>query len=94
MQENEKGYVEKKAFNENSNWESEDEKWLKDKHGQPIKVSRLIHKLDKKDGRKHPRRLIAITKKNKSIGIDMESVFGLTAQMRLLAEKYVPENLK
>lgn len=93
MPENEQEYLKKKAFNEdNSNWESEEEVFITDKFGHQVKVTRLIHKKDKNIQR--PRRLIAISKKNKSIGIDMESVFGLTAQMRLLAEKYVPDKLK
>jgi len=95
VQEPEKEYLEKQAFVVGeSNWESEDEKWIKNKYGEPYKISRLIHKLDKKDGKKKPRRLIAITKKTKSVGIDMESVFGLTAAMRLLANDYVPDELK
>ncbi len=93
MQENEQEYLEKKAFKEDtSNWEVEEEKFTKDKFGHLIKVSRLIHKQDKK--KKNPRRLIAVGKKNKSIGIDMDSVFGLTAVMRLLAEPYVSKDLK
>ena len=95
MQENEQDYLDKKAYiQENSNWEAEEEKWVKNKFGEPYKVSVLIYKLDKKDKRKNPRRLIAISKKNKSIGIDMESVFGLTAAMRMLADKYVSDKLK
>ena len=95
MQENEQEYLAKKAFvQDKSNWEEEDQKWVKNKYGEPYKISRLIFKLDKKDGVKHPRRIISITKKNKSVGIDMESVFGLTAAMRLLANDYVSDNLK
>jgi len=93
MRENEDSYLEKKAFvQETSNWEVEIEKFTKDKFGHMIKVSRLIHKEDKK--KQNPRRLIALGKKNKSIGVDMESVFGVTALMRLLAEPYVPKELK
>lgn len=95
MLENEQDYLKKKAFNaDNSNWVEEESSFITDKFGNQVKVSRLIHKLDKKDKVKNARRLIAISKKNKSVGIDMESVFGLTAAMRLLAEKYVPEKLK
>lgn len=95
MLENEQDYINKKAFvQENSNWEVEEEKWVKNKFGEPYKVSRLIFKLDKKDKKKNPRRIISITKKNKSVGIDMESVFGLTAAMRLLADEFVSEKLK
>jgi len=95
LQENEQEYLDKKAFvQEKSNWEPEDEKWVKNRFGEPYKISRLIYKLDKKDGVKHPRRIISITKKNKSVGIDMESVFGLTAAMRLLANDYVSAKLK
>ncbi len=93
MLENEQDYVKKKAFKEEtSNWEVEEEKYIKDKFGHLIKVSRLIHKLDKKSNK--PRRLIAVGKKNKSIGIDMDTIFGVTAYMRLLAEPYVREDLK
>lgn len=95
MLENEQDYLKKKAFEkDNSNWEEEEFYFITDKFNNQVKISRLIHKLDKKNNVKHPRRLIAISKKNKSVGIDMESVFGLTAQMRLLAEKYVPDKLK
>ena len=95
MQENEEAYLKKKAYvQENSNWVVEDEKWVNNKFGEPYKVSRLIYKKDKEDKKKNPRRLIAITKKNKSVGIDVESVFGLTAAMRLLSEKYVSDSLK
>lgn len=95
MKENEQKYLEKKAYvQENSNWVEEDEKWVKNKFGEPYKVSRLIYKKDKEDKRQNPRRLIAISKKNKSVGIDMESVFGLTAAMRLLADDFVSDKLK
>ena len=100
MHENEQEYLEKqatarKAFDpENTNWESEEERWISNKFGEPYKVSRLIYKLDKKDNVKNARRIISITKKNKSVGIDIESVFGLTAAMRLLADKYVSDDLK
>lgn len=95
MQENEQDYLDKKAFlQDNSNWVEEDEKWVKNKFGEPYKVARLIFKKDKEDGRKNPRRIISITKKNKSVGIDMESVFGLTAAMRLLANDFVSNDLK
>jgi hypothetical protein len=93
VQENEKEYIDKKAFiQETSNWEVEEEQFTKDRFGHLIKVSRLIHKQD--IGKGKPRRLIAVGKKNKSIGIDMETVFGLTALMRLLSEKYVSQDLK
>lgn len=100
MQENEQEYLQKqlgarKAFDkDNTNWEEEDEKWISNKFGEPYKVSRLIYKKDKKDNVKKPRRLISIAKKNKSVGIDIESVFGLTAAMRLLADPYVSDDLK
>lgn len=95
MKENESSYLEKKAFvQENSPWVEEEEKWVKNKFGEPYKVSRLVYKRDKEDGKKNPRRLISITKKNKSVGIDMESVFGLTAAMRILADEFVSEKLK
>jgi len=95
MKENESQYIEKKAFmQENSPWIEEKEMWVKNKFGEPYKVSRLIYKKDQQDGRKCPRRIISITKKNKSVGIDMESVFGLTAAMRILADEFVSEKLK
>lgn len=95
MQENEQNYLNKKAFHQdNSNWVEEDEKWVKNKFGEPYKVSRLIFKKDKEDNKKNPRRIISITKKNKSVGIDMESVFGLTAAMRILADEFVSTELK
>lgn len=100
MRENEQDYLNKqttvrKAFDpENTNWEEEDSKWISNKFGEPYKVSRLIYKLDKKDNVKKPRRIISIAKKNKSVGIDIESVFGLTAAMRLLSDEYVSDDLK
>ena len=95
MKENEQDYLTKKAFiQEKSAWESEKEMWVKNKFGEPYQVSRLIFRQDKKDGKKNPRRLIAIAKKNKSVGIDMQSVFGLTAAMRILADEFVSEDLK
>lgn len=95
MKENEQDYLTKKAFiQETSAWEMEKEMWVKNKFGEPYQVSRLIFKQDKKDGRKNPRRLIAIAKKNKSVGIDMQSVFGLTAAMRILADEFVSKDLK
>jgi len=100
LQENESEYLEKqatvrKAFDpENTNWEEEESKYISNKFGEPYKIVRLIFKKDKEDKVKHPRRIISITKKNKSLGIDIESVFGLTAAMRLLADDFVSENLK
>jgi len=100
VHENEQAYLEKqltvrKAFDkDNTKWEVEEEKWISNKFGEPYKISRLIYKLDKKDGVRNPRRIISITKKNKSVGIDIESVFGLTAAMRLLANDYVSDKLK
>lgn len=100
VQENEAEYLEKqstvrKAFDpENTNWFEEEEKWVSNKFGQPYKIVRLIYKKDKEDKVKKARRIISITKKNKSIGIDIESVFGLTAAMRLLANDYVSDDLK
>ena len=100
LQENESEYLEKqttvrKAFDpENTNWEVEEEKWVSNKFGEPYKIVRLIFKKDKIDNKKKARRIIAIGKKNKSVGIDIESVFGLTAAMRLLANDYVSDDLK
>ena len=79
---------------DSSNWTEEESKWIKNKFGEPYKVVRLIFTKDLEDKVKKPRRLISIVKKNKSIGIDIESTFGLTAAMRILADEYVPENLK
>jgi len=95
VQEHEEEYLEKKAFVfETSKWEEEDSMWVKNKFGEPYKIVRLIFKKDKEEKKRNPRRLISIVKKTKSIGIDVESVFGLTAAMRILASDYVPENLK
>lgn len=95
MQEHEEEYIEKKAFVfESSKWEEEESMWVRNKFGEPYKVVRLIYKRDKEEKKKNPRRLISVVKKNKSIGIDIESTFGLTAAMRILSADYVPENLK
>jgi hypothetical protein len=95
LKEDEQNYLTKKAFvQDNSPWVEEEEKWVKNKFGEPYKVVRLIYKRDQEDKKQNPRRLISITKKNKSVGIDMESVFGLTAAMRLLADDFVSDRLK
>ena len=100
VQENEADYLEKqttvrKAFDPaNTNWEEEEIIPVKNKFGEPYSVVRLVFKKDKLDKVKKARRLISITKKNKSIGIDIESVFGLTAAMRILANDFVPDELK
>lgn len=95
MDENEQQYLDKKAFvQDKSSWTEEENKWVTNKHGEPYKVSRLIYTKDRDDGSKNPRRIISIKKKNKSVGIDMDSVFGLTAAMRLLSVDYVSDKLK
>lgn len=95
MLDHEEEYLSKMAYVfDSSKWVEEDSRWIKNKFGEPYKIVRLIYKKDQEDKVRVPRRLISIVKKNKSIGIDIESVFGLTAAMRILASDYVPENLK